>query len=72
VVVGPYISGMSTTFGWAFSNVKREMTLVLSVSVNILPSQRTRKDLISTIRIERGPFAYLQIGVSSLLLLYSR
>jgi hypothetical protein len=38
---------------WAFSNVKGEMNLVLSVSVNILPSQKTRKDLISTIRIER-------------------
>jgi hypothetical protein len=38
---------------WAFSNVKRKMNLVLSVSVDILPSQRTRKDLISTIRIER-------------------
>jgi hypothetical protein len=29
------------------------MNLVLSESVNILSSQRTRKDLMSTIRIER-------------------
>jgi hypothetical protein len=38
---------------WAFSNVKREMNLVLSVSVNILPLQRTMKYITSTIRTER-------------------